>query len=60
MIRSASTPTTGEARRHTGGHYCGFVLFAELSLADERAPKHCGRQRAEGSRWTCRKSSSLT
>jgi hypothetical protein len=38
MIPLVSAPTAGEARLHTGGHHCGFVLFAELSLADERAP----------------------
>ena len=47
-----------DAVRRAGGR-------AELSLADGPGPQHCRRQHgggsmAEGSRWTCRKSSSLT
>jgi len=108
MISSASTPTAGEASRHTGGHHHGLVLLA-ANPADagplagqgdglhlpaplrgcdrpgiwsggapavgcgpprwrpgrteprRRAfPSRAGGSVAEGSRWICRKSSSLT
>jgi hypothetical protein len=32
MIPSASTPTAGEASRHTGGHHHGLVLLAAILL----------------------------
>ena len=88
MIPSASTPTAGEASRHTGGHHHGLHLPAPLLGCDRpgiwsggapavgcgprrwrpgrteprrRAfPSRAGGSVAEGSRWICRKSSSLT